>query len=142
MLAAAESLTGGRIQSLMTGLSGASEVFAGGVTVYTIDQKVSHLSVDRELANACNAVSESVVCQMALGVCSMFECTCGVATTGYAEINSDVKTPFAWVAVALNGNVVAKRVESRGTREEVQREIAERALEFVGEVLKSSIARQ
>ena len=84
-LAVAESITGGRIQSLVTAVSGASDVFVGGVTTYTIDQKVAHLGVEREVAIECDAVSEQVAHEMALGVCAMFGCACGVATTGYAR---------------------------------------------------------
>lgn len=135
MCAVAESLTGGRIQSLLTGVSGASDVFAGGVTAYTIKQKVAHLNVDRDIAAACDGVSEAVVREMVVGVCSMFDCKCGVATTGYAEPNEDVKIAFAWVAVATGSDIVTKRIEANGTRLAVQQDIAERAVGFLSEAL-------
>lgn len=84
-LAVAESLTGGRVQALVTAESGASAYFVGGVTAYTIDRKIALLGVDRAAAGACNGVSAGVARQMALGVCRLIECNLGVSTTGYAE---------------------------------------------------------
>ena len=48
-LAVAESLTGGRVQARITAISGASEFFLGGMTAYSLDQKVRHLGVSRGL---------------------------------------------------------------------------------------------
>jgi nicotinamide-nucleotide amidase len=84
-LAVAESMTGGRIQSIVTAESGASAFFRGGITAYTIDQKVRHLSVDRAGAAAVDCVSAEVALQMARGACALFGADIGVATTGYAE---------------------------------------------------------
>lgn len=135
MCAVAESLTGGRVQSLLTSVSGASDVFAGGMTVYTIDQKVALLNVDRDEAVACNAVSESIASAMVRGVCTKFGCDCGVATTGYAEPYESVATPFGWVAVSLDGVVSTRRITATGTRTVVQQEIADGAVDFLNEVI-------
>lgn len=101
-LAAAESLTCGRVQALIGGISGASTFFQGGVTAYTLEQKVRHLGVTRAAAAAVNCVSEQVVREMAQGACRLFRADLAVATTGYAEAPppeaGDV--PFAWWAVA------------------------------------------
>jgi nicotinamide-nucleotide amidase len=84
-LAVAESFTGGRLQARITAVSGASGFFLGGLTAYTIAQKVRHLGVARAEAEAVNAVSAEVARQMARGVCSLFGADMGLATTGYAE---------------------------------------------------------
>ncbi|HUR56604.1 MAG TPA: nicotinamide-nucleotide amidohydrolase family protein [Opitutaceae bacterium] len=101
-LAAAESMTCGRVQARIGEISGASEFFLGGVTTYTIDEKVRHLGVSRAEARHVNCVSAGIVEQMAQGVCALFRSDIGVATTGYAEPDAalDVKSPFAWWAVA------------------------------------------
>jgi nicotinamide-nucleotide amidase len=100
-LSVAESLTSGRIQAAVGAASGASNYFLGGVTVYTIDQKVSHLHVDRQHAEAVNAVSARVAEEMARGVAQLFGSDYSVSTTGYAEPspNDGVPDPFAHVAV-------------------------------------------
>ena len=56
-LAVAESVTCGRLQARIGAISGASEFFLGGITAYTIAQKVRHLGVDRAQAEAVDAVS-------------------------------------------------------------------------------------
>ncbi|MEI6463397.1 MAG: nicotinamide-nucleotide amidohydrolase family protein [Verrucomicrobiota bacterium] len=101
-LAAAESLTCGRVQARVGATSGASNFFRGGLTAYSLDQKVKHLGVDRAAARRVNCVSAAVAEQMARGVCTLFDSDLGVATTGYAEPAPDdgVADPFAWWAVA------------------------------------------
>ncbi len=101
-LAAAESLTCGRVQARVGEISGASGFFRGGVTAYTLEDKVRLLGVDRTSARRVNAVSLAVAAQMARGVCDLFEADLGVATTGYAEPAPDagVVAPMAWWAIA------------------------------------------
>lgn len=103
-LAVAESLTCGRVQARVGAISGASEFFLGGITAYSIEQKVRHLGVDEAEARALNGVSADVAEQMAVGVCHLFGSQVGLATTGYAEPYAprQVVHPFAWWAVAHN----------------------------------------
>jgi nicotinamide-nucleotide amidase len=84
-LAVAESMTGGRLQALVVAESGASEYFLGGITAYTLTQKVRHLGVDRQMAAAVDCVSAEVARAMARGACALFGADLGLATTGYAE---------------------------------------------------------
>jgi len=113
-LATAESLTCGRIQARIGTIAGASEFFAGGLTAYTLEQKVRHLGVSRGAAAAANSVSAAVAEQMACGVCALFGADVGVATTGYAEPSADweVAEPFAWWAVAHRPPGAACRARS------------------------------
>lgn len=136
-LAAAESLTCGRVQARVGEVSGASNFFRGGITAYSLDQKVRHLGVDRAAARRVNCVSVEVARQMAVGVCRLFETDLGVATTGYAESSSaeGVTVPFAWWAIARRGArgklaaVQSGRVECPGcTRSDVQAIVADAVL--------------
>ena len=104
-LAVAESVTCGRLQARFGRISGASDFFRGGITVYSLDQKSRHLGVDRAAAQAVNGVSAAVADQMARGVCQLFDADFGLATTGYAEpsVIPAVAEPFAWWAVARRG---------------------------------------
>lgn len=108
-LAVAESLTAGNVQARVASISGASAFFRGGVTAYSIEQKVKLLGVDRGLAARVNCVSAEIAEQMARGACALFGSDVGVATTGYAEPSAveAAAMPFAWWAVAV-------RVEPRG----------------------------
>jgi nicotinamide-nucleotide amidase len=135
-LAAAESLTCGRVQALIGAVSGASEYFLGGVTAYSLEQKTKLLGVDRRHARAVNCVSARVADEMACGACRLFGADLAVATTGYAEPSpaAGVAVPFAWWAIAARGRgkIIAVRhgrVECPGEpRTEVQRIVAEAVL--------------
>jgi nicotinamide-nucleotide amidase len=102
-LAVAESVTCGRIQSRIGEISGASEFFLGGITTYTLDEKVRHLGVERAAARKVNCVSAGVAAGMARGVCGLFGSDLGLGITGYAEPApaQRVATPFAHWALAV-----------------------------------------
>lgn len=133
-IAVAESLTSGRLQALIGGVSGASAYFRGGVTAYTLEMKVALLGVDREEAARCDCVSETVAGQMAQGVALKFDADLALATTGYAEGAPGGVAPWAWWALAVRGPE-GVRVERTGrvecperSRTEVQARVAEAAL--------------
>lgn len=112
-LAVAESLTSGRVQAGVGAGSGASNFFLGGLTAYSLDEKVKHLGVNRAAAKKVNCVSSAVAGEMARGVCGLFGSDLGVATTGYAEPwpEGGVIAPFAWWALAhrRRGRFIAVR---------------------------------
>ncbi|HEY1108344.1 MAG TPA: nicotinamide-nucleotide amidohydrolase family protein [Opitutaceae bacterium] len=125
-LAAAESLTCGRVQARIGEVPGASEYFRGGITAYTLDQKVRHLGVDRAHARKVDCVSPEVAAQMARGVCKLFQSDLGVATTGYASSVPGGGHPYAYWAltqvrrsrvIALRGGRIecpgASRIEAQ-----------------------------
>jgi nicotinamide-nucleotide amidase len=136
-LAAAESLTCGRVQARVGEVSGASGFFLGGITAYSLDQKVRHLGVARAAAKRVHCVSAGVAEEMARGVCGLFGSDLGVATTGYAEPSpaAGVTAPFAWWAVAHRGArgrwvaIRSGRVECPGERRtDVQAIVADAVL--------------
>ncbi|ACB74782.1 CinA family protein [Opitutus terrae] len=102
-LAVAESMTAGNLQARVAAVSGASAYFRGGMTAYTIEQKVRLLGIDRAEAERTNCVSVEVARQMARGACARFDADVAVATTGYAEPSkpNGVAVPFAWWAAAF-----------------------------------------
>jgi len=142
-VAAAESLTCGRVQALIGAVSGSSAYFLGGITAYSLEQKVKHLAVDRATAQKVNSVSGEVAEQMARGVCRLFGSDLGVATTGYAEPSpaDRVDQPFAYWALAHRASRGAKfaavrsgRIECPGAkRVDVQQMVAEA---LVGELVR------
>jgi nicotinamide-nucleotide amidase len=104
-LAVAESVTCGSVQACIGLAPGASAYFLGGITAYSLDEKVRHLGVNRRRARAVDCVSAEVAEQMARGACALFRADVAVATTGYAEPLPErgVSHPFGWWAVALRG---------------------------------------
>lgn len=101
-LSVAESLTAGLVQSRIASVSGSSAYFLGGITAYSLEQKVKQLGVRRALAGPVNCVSPAVAAQMARGAAVRFGSDIAVATTGYAEPSPEwrVDEPFACWAIA------------------------------------------
>jgi nicotinamide-nucleotide amidase len=147
-VAVAESLTCGRLQARIGAISGASEFFLGGVTAYSLDQKVRHLGVDRAEAEAVNSVSAAVAEQMARGACALFGADMAAATTGYAEPSAGwrVATPFAWWGLArrLPGGgfyATSGRVDCPGlSRTGVQERVAEAAYDALVSFVRAPAA--
>jgi nicotinamide-nucleotide amidase len=83
-LCTAESITGGYISSTVVRISGASDVFVGGLTAYSDEVKVAHLNVDPKLIKEHSSISEQVVEAMAQGALGTFGATWAIATTGVA----------------------------------------------------------
>jgi nicotinamide-nucleotide amidase len=100
-LAVAESLTAGQMQARIAAVSGASDYFLGGVTAYSLAQKVKLLGVNRTHARSVDCVSQRVAVEMAAGACQLFGADLAVATTGYAEPapKQKARTPHAWWAL-------------------------------------------
>ena len=115
-LGVAESVTCGRLQARIGAIPGASHFFIGGLTAYTLEEKVRHLGVDRTTAEKTNCVAREVAEQMARGACTFFNCDLALATTGYAEpsVEWNVPQPFAWWALAYRRRPDGEPAQSSG----------------------------
>ncbi|MGM9804027.1 MAG: CinA family nicotinamide mononucleotide deamidase-related protein [Muribaculaceae bacterium] len=80
----AESCTGGNVAHTITEIAGSSEYFAGSVVSYCNEVKKNVLGVDEQVLNTVGAVSEPTVKQMSLGVSSLMNTDCAMATSGIA----------------------------------------------------------
>ena len=80
----AESCTGGLIGHRLTQVPGSSQVFKGGVVVYSNYAKIKILGVDEQNINNHGAVSEQTSKDMAQKVRSMFSTDIGLSVTGIA----------------------------------------------------------
>lgn len=131
-LAVAESLTAGHLQAQIASVSGASGYFLGGITAYSLRQKVKLLGVNQAHARRVNCVSQRVAVEMAYGAMERFGADLAAATTGYAEPDrsAGIKSPMAWWAICQrlpNGRLALNSgtVEVAGaTRVEAQERIA------------------
>ena len=103
LLAVAESVSVGHLQSLLAATPGASSFFRGGATTYSIHEKTRLLKVDHSHAASVNCVSQRVSSEMAEGITDLYNVQIGLATTGYAEPISDpdssVLEPYAYYAI-------------------------------------------
>ena len=106
-LAVAESVTAGILQTACASATDASQFFQGGITAYNLGQKSRHLHINSIHAEGCDCVSDTVAIEMAIGVCSLFSSHWGVAVTGYATMDPEIKMdqPFAHFAIAHLGQI-------------------------------------
>ena len=77
-LSVAESVTAGFLQAAMASAEMALKFFEGGITTYNINQKVTHLRIDKKKGEECNCVSEQTANEMAasdkLYISSLHQC--------------------------------------------------------------------
>ncbi|HEY9122468.1 MAG TPA: CinA family protein, partial [Brevefilum sp.] len=80
----AESCTGGLLSHILTGVSGSSDYFIGGVVAYNNRIKEQILGVSENTLIGYGAVSEQSAIEMAKGIADKFSTSIGLSTTGIA----------------------------------------------------------
>ncbi|MFB8170280.1 CinA family protein [Kitasatospora purpeofusca] len=138
-VAAAESLTGGRLCAQLSEAPGASAAFRGGIIAYATDLKEELLGVEGDLLTRVGAVHPRVAARMAEGVRRAANATYGVATTGVAgpapQDGCDVGTVF--VAVAGPRRTTAAQAAPGSTdRGDIQHAALLAALELLRDELR------
>ena len=136
-LATAESLTGGRLASLVTAVPGASRVYVGGVVSYATGVKEDLLGVPRGLVERHGVVSPECARAMAEGARHLLGATYAISTTGVAGPDSQEGHPVGTVFVGVAGpsGVTALALELAGERAEIQDRTCTEALRAFAEVL-------
>lgn len=84
-IAIAESVTSGFLQFSFSQMKGASQFYKGGMTAYTLEDKVNLLHVNQQEALNYNSVSASIAETMALSVSKLYNSDWSIAVTGYAS---------------------------------------------------------
>jgi PncC family amidohydrolase len=133
-LATAESLTGGGIGAAITGVSGASKVYAGGIISYTNEVKHGLLGVPTELLDTLGAVSGPVAKAMAEGARKALRADAAVSVTGLAgpdgdEFGHPVGTVF--IGYADGEKSLFREYHFSGDREAVRNQTIAAALDLV-----------
>ncbi len=109
-VAIAEGVTSGCLQLAFSQMPNSSLFYKGGLTTYTMQEKVKLLKVDAHEAEECDCVSENIAETMALNVSKLFESDWAIATTGYCTPvrNSSYKI-YAFFSFAYKGEIVMTR---------------------------------
>jgi nicotinamide-nucleotide amidase len=117
-VATAESLTGGLLAGLLTGVAGASAVFVGGVVSYATSVKQDVLDVPASVVETDGVVSAACAEAMASGVRELLGTTYAVSTTGVAGPETQEGKPVGTVHVGLAGpdGVRSVRLDLAGDR--------------------------
>lgn len=137
-LATAESCTAGLLSSMITDVSGSSEVFDMGVTAYSNVIKIKALGVKEETLEKHGAVSPFVAVEMANAIRKLTGANIGVGITGVAGPKSSENKPVGLVYVSIcdeNNNYV-KELRLKGSREKIREVSAKTALDMVRRYLE------
>jgi PncC family amidohydrolase len=133
----AESCTGGLIGHTLTGISGSSAYYRGGVISYSDELKVDLLGIPERLLEDHGAVSEAVA--MAGGARERLGVDYAVSVTGVAGPGGGTETKpvgLTWVAVAGPRGGRARRHQWHGARSSNKEHSAAAALELLLEVVE------
>jgi nicotinamide-nucleotide amidase len=139
-IATAESCTGGKIATILSSVSGASNYFKGSVVSYTTQTKVDILGVSKTTIDTHGVVSAAVAKEMALGVQQLTKADYAIATTGNAgpskgDTAAELGTVF--IAIATPNKVFTEEFNFGQPREKVIDRAVSKALELVyKEILK------
>ena len=101
-ISCAESLTGGLFASSITNVSGASNVFKGGVVSYTNEIKEKVLGIEKNVLDNEGAISYECCKQMANNVKSIFNTDIGVSFTGNAGPSASENKPVGLVYIGIS----------------------------------------
>ncbi|HAC71020.1 MAG TPA: CinA family protein, partial [Arcobacter skirrowii] len=102
-ITAAESCTGGLVASMITKISGSSDVFNGSIVTYSNKIKNQELGVLKSTLKDFGAVSKEVVSEMLKGVIKKFDASYGIAISGVAGPNGGTKNkPVGMVVIGIS----------------------------------------
>ncbi len=132
----AESCTGGALGAALTSIPGASDVFLGGVIVYSNWIKHHFLDVPLDMLERNGAVSSSVAKEMAKRVREKFQTDWGLAITGIAgPAGGTQEKPVGLVHFGIASQSIIKSIQvnfsSHKTREEIQQLSVIRSLDLL-----------
>ena len=128
----AESLTGGMISEMITGVPGASGVIELGVCSYSNRIKAEILGVPREVLDEYTEYSSETAIKMAEGVRRLSGSDIGISSTGIAGPTGALPGKPAgsfWIGLAAPDGSRAWECHFSGSRDEVRLAAAQTALE-------------
>lgn len=138
----AESCTGGLIGASITDISGASEVFLGGVVSYSNDAKEGILGVSHSVLIEHGAVSEQTARQMVEGSMRLFDSDYAVAVTGIAGpggATPEKPVGLVYIAVADGPRTVVTRNVFKGDRQEVRESTVREACSLLTDMVEGRL---
>ena len=142
-ITAAESCTGGLVASMITKLSGSSDIFNGSIVTYSNKIKNQELNVKNETLDKYGAVSCEVVQEMLDGVIDKFEADFAIAISGIAGPNGGTKNkPVGTVVIGIsnsNNHKIVNVYNFNGSREEVQIQAAKHSLKEILKFVQKSL---
>ena len=103
----AETVTAGFLQFSFSQMKDASEFFRGGITTYSLNEKVNLLDVNQEEFSKKNGVSQTVAEQMALNVAELYQSDWSISVIGYIQpVKASNQKLFAYFSLAHHGRII------------------------------------
>ncbi|MGN0297719.1 MAG: nicotinamide-nucleotide amidohydrolase family protein [Lachnospiraceae bacterium] len=133
-LATAESCTGGMIGSRIVNVPGSSEVYRGGLIVYSNKLKKKFLDVSKKTLKEYGAVSHQTAKEMVRGCLLATEADMAVAVTGIAGPGggtAEKPVGLVYISCASNEELYVSECHFKGSREEIRAQSATVALGMV-----------
>ena len=141
-ISTAESLTGGKITSMLVEKSGISNSLLEGIVCYSNESKVRTLGVKEESLEKYGVVSEKVAKEMVLGVANRLGSDFAIATTGIAGPNSDESgkpVGLVYIGIYAFGEVSVKKCIFTGDRELIRYRTSIEALDEVRKIILKNL---
>lgn len=139
----AESCTGGLIASMITKISGSSDIFNGSIVSYSNNIKNRELNVKNKTLESFGAVSVEVVDEMLSGVIEKFNADFAIAISGIAGPTGATKNkPVGTVVIGVCNNSNKRKIDIYhfdGNREEVQINASKTALKKILKFIKKTL---
>lgn len=131
----AESCTGGGIASMITSISGSSEVFKGSIVSYSNTIKKTWLGVSDDTFKSYGAVSELCIREMLEGVLKRNSSDFALASSGVAgPTGGSESKPVGTVFIgarAKNGEIIVERLLLQGDRGYIQKQSCYHAIRLL-----------
>ena len=139
----AESCTGGLVASMITKVSGSSDIFNGSIVSYSNKIKNQELNVNNETLEKFGAVSTEVVNEMLDGVIKKFNADFAIAISGIAGPTGKTKNkPVGTVVIGIsdsNNHKIVNVYHFKGSREEVQIQAAKTSLKEISKFIQKTL---
>ena len=137
-LAVAESCTGGLLSHVLTGVSGSSQFFMGGMISYSNEVKIENLGVQEQNILLHGAVSQQTAQEMAENIRIKFHADIGLSTTGIAGPTGGAPTKpigLVWLGISTAAGTETFECHFTGGRDEVKQEAVQEILHLLLEKL-------
>ncbi len=144
-LATAESCTGGLIGGAFTKVSGASEVYQGGIIAYSNEVKQNILKVKKETLDQFGAVSEEVAIEMVENCKNIFSTDCAISVTGIAGPNggtAEKPVGLVYIAIRVKSELYVKKYNFRGNRENIRWQTIQNSLADLRSIIKQQTVKK
>ena len=139
----AESCTGGLVASMITKISGSSDIFNGSIVTYSNKIKNQELHVKNKTLEKFGAVSIEVVDEMLIGVLKKFDANFAIAISGITGPNGGTRNkPVGTVIIGIsdeNNHKIVNIYNFKGSREDIQIQAAKVALKEIYKFIKNSL---